>query len=265
MCFRADARESPWRPPGRPGRALPGGVEDACAGGVCAGPAELAGADLKDRASDHSLSSNASLPSVQSCRRLRERRAASWAVSFERLLQDPLGVRYFSVSRGWSRGPGAVCSLRRVLLKKDLGRTPQGQQRWSRRAASRGGLPLAPCSSHGRPGLEGASAQLGPGSAWRVPPQQRARSLLSMLSGAARGERGCWEGCPAFGGTAANTSTVLKARAAFSLWSAALGEAGERRFRPPVSVEGKPKRRAGARRQLRRRADAGDGLVAREG
>uniref|UniRef100_A0ABI7Z5A9 Regulator of G protein signaling 12 n=1 Tax=Felis catus TaxID=9685 RepID=A0ABI7Z5A9_FELCA len=57
---------------------------------------ELAGADLKDRASDHSLSSNASLPSVQSCRRLRERRAASWAVSFERLLQDPLGVRYFS-------------------------------------------------------------------------------------------------------------------------------------------------------------------------
>lgn len=49
--------------------------------------------------SSHSLSSNASLPSVQSCRRLRERRAASWAVSFERLLQDPLGVRYFSVSR----------------------------------------------------------------------------------------------------------------------------------------------------------------------
>ena len=101
-------------------------MEDACAGGVCAGPAELAGADLKDRASDHSLSSNASLPSVQSCRRLRERRAASWAVSFERLLQDPLGVRYFSVSRGWSRGLGAICSLRRVLLKKDLGRTPQG-------------------------------------------------------------------------------------------------------------------------------------------
>ncbi|XP_029805074.1 regulator of G-protein signaling 12 isoform X2 [Suricata suricatta] len=57
---------------------------------------ELAGADLKERASDHSLSSNASLPSVQSCRRLRERRAASWAVSFERLLQDPLGIRYFS-------------------------------------------------------------------------------------------------------------------------------------------------------------------------
>ncbi|KAB0343382.1 hypothetical protein FD754_020308, partial [Muntiacus muntjak] len=56
----------------------------------------LTGADLKDCVSNHSLSSNASLPSVQSCRRLRERRVASWAVSFERLLQDPLGVRYFS-------------------------------------------------------------------------------------------------------------------------------------------------------------------------
>uniref|UniRef100_A0A8D0EFK3 Regulator of G protein signaling 12 n=1 Tax=Salvator merianae TaxID=96440 RepID=A0A8D0EFK3_SALMN len=52
--------------------------------------------DLKDCVSDNSLSSNASLPSVQSCRRHRERRVASWAVSFERLLQDPLGVRYFS-------------------------------------------------------------------------------------------------------------------------------------------------------------------------
>ncbi|XP_035874176.1 regulator of G-protein signaling 12 isoform X2 [Phyllostomus discolor] len=57
---------------------------------------ELSGADLKGCVSNHSLSSNASLPSVQSCRRLRERRVASWAVSFERLLQDPLGVRYFS-------------------------------------------------------------------------------------------------------------------------------------------------------------------------
>ncbi|XP_073895407.1 regulator of G-protein signaling 12 isoform X10 [Macaca fascicularis] len=57
---------------------------------------ELTGADLKDCISNNSLSSNASLPSVQSCRRLRERRVASWAVSFERLLQDPVGVRYFS-------------------------------------------------------------------------------------------------------------------------------------------------------------------------
>ncbi|XP_033016840.1 regulator of G-protein signaling 12 isoform X2 [Lacerta agilis] len=57
---------------------------------------ELNNTDLKDCVSDNSLSSNASLPSVQSCRRHRERRVASWAVSFERLLQDPVGVRYFS-------------------------------------------------------------------------------------------------------------------------------------------------------------------------
>lgn len=69
-------------------------------------PTELSGADRKDCVSNHSLSSNASLPSVQSCRRLRDRRVASWAVSFERLLQDPLGVRYFSVS-GAGRGTGA--------------------------------------------------------------------------------------------------------------------------------------------------------------
>uniref|UniRef100_A0A8D0G8B6 Regulator of G-protein signaling 12 n=1 Tax=Sphenodon punctatus TaxID=8508 RepID=A0A8D0G8B6_SPHPU len=59
-------------------------------------PPKLNGADLKDCISENSLSSNARLPSVQSCRRLRERRVASWAVSFERLLQDPAGVRYFS-------------------------------------------------------------------------------------------------------------------------------------------------------------------------
>ncbi|XP_061439846.1 regulator of G-protein signaling 12 isoform X2 [Rhineura floridana] len=57
---------------------------------------ELNNTDLKDCVSDNSLSSNASLPSVQSCRRHQERRVASWAVSFERLLQDPIGVRYFS-------------------------------------------------------------------------------------------------------------------------------------------------------------------------
>ncbi|XP_006893723.1 PREDICTED: regulator of G-protein signaling 12 [Elephantulus edwardii] len=57
---------------------------------------ELDGGDLKDCVSHHSLSSNASLPSVQSCRHLRARRVASWAVSFERLLQDPVGVKYFS-------------------------------------------------------------------------------------------------------------------------------------------------------------------------
>uniref|UniRef100_A0A8D2L035 Regulator of G protein signaling 12 n=1 Tax=Varanus komodoensis TaxID=61221 RepID=A0A8D2L035_VARKO len=63
---------------------------------VAVSDGELNNTDLKDCVSDNSLSSNASLPSVQSCRRRRERRVASWAVSFERLLQDPVGIRYFS-------------------------------------------------------------------------------------------------------------------------------------------------------------------------
>ncbi|XP_072262612.1 regulator of G-protein signaling 12 isoform X2 [Pyxicephalus adspersus] len=57
---------------------------------------ELNSTDLKGCVSENSLSSNASLPSVQSCRKLGERRVASWAVSFERLLQDPVGIRYFT-------------------------------------------------------------------------------------------------------------------------------------------------------------------------
>ncbi|KAL2097424.1 hypothetical protein ACEWY4_006631 [Coilia grayii] len=57
---------------------------------------ELNSVDLKGCGSDNSLNSNASLPSVQCHRRHTERRVASWAVSFERLLQDPVGVRYFS-------------------------------------------------------------------------------------------------------------------------------------------------------------------------
>ncbi|XP_029114711.1 regulator of G-protein signaling 12b isoform X1 [Scleropages formosus] len=57
---------------------------------------ELTGVDLKGCGSENSLSSNTSLPSVQSHRRHTERRVASWAVCFERLLQDPVGVRYFS-------------------------------------------------------------------------------------------------------------------------------------------------------------------------
>uniref|UniRef100_W5MYG3 Regulator of G protein signaling 14a n=1 Tax=Lepisosteus oculatus TaxID=7918 RepID=W5MYG3_LEPOC len=46
--------------------------------------------------STHSLNSNTSLPSVQSGSRRVERSVASWAVSFERLLEDPTGVRYFT-------------------------------------------------------------------------------------------------------------------------------------------------------------------------
>ncbi|KAL4640283.1 regulator of G-protein signaling 12 isoform X2 [Arapaima gigas] len=57
---------------------------------------ELTGVDLKGCGSENSLSSNTSLPSVQSHRQHTERRVASWAVCFERLLQDPVGVRYFS-------------------------------------------------------------------------------------------------------------------------------------------------------------------------
>ncbi|XP_064190618.1 regulator of G-protein signaling 12-like isoform X1 [Anguilla rostrata] len=57
---------------------------------------ELNSGDLKGCGSENSLSSNASLPSVQSHRRHGERRVASWAACFERLLQDPVGVRYFS-------------------------------------------------------------------------------------------------------------------------------------------------------------------------
>ncbi|XP_041640864.1 regulator of G-protein signaling 12b isoform X2 [Cheilinus undulatus] len=57
---------------------------------------ELNSVELQGCSSDNSLNSNASLPSVQSHRRHTERRVASWAVCFERLLQDPVGVRYFS-------------------------------------------------------------------------------------------------------------------------------------------------------------------------
>ncbi|XP_015200309.2 regulator of G-protein signaling 12b isoform X1 [Lepisosteus oculatus] len=57
---------------------------------------ELNSVDLKGCGSENSLNSNASLPSVQSHRRHTERRVASWAVCFERLLQDRVGVRYFS-------------------------------------------------------------------------------------------------------------------------------------------------------------------------
>ncbi|KAG8578885.1 hypothetical protein GDO81_010653 [Engystomops pustulosus] len=52
---------------------------------------ELNNTDLNGRGSDQSLNS---LPSVQTAG--LEQSVASWAVSFERLLQDPLGVEYFT-------------------------------------------------------------------------------------------------------------------------------------------------------------------------
>ncbi|XP_053573050.1 regulator of G-protein signaling 14 isoform X2 [Bombina bombina] len=54
---------------------------------------ELNHAELDGRGSGQSLNS---LPSVQSDRLGTERSVGSWAVSFERLLQDPLGVEYFT-------------------------------------------------------------------------------------------------------------------------------------------------------------------------
>lgn len=67
---------------------------------------ELNSEELQGCSSDNSLNSNASLPSVQSHRRHTERRVASWAVCFERLLQDPVGVRYFSVLQQHMTGVG---------------------------------------------------------------------------------------------------------------------------------------------------------------
>ncbi|XP_067852622.1 regulator of G-protein signaling 14-like isoform X2 [Heptranchias perlo] len=57
---------------------------------------ELNITEADGRGSDQSLNSNASLPNVQSSACYAERSVASWAVSFERLLQDPVGVKYFT-------------------------------------------------------------------------------------------------------------------------------------------------------------------------
>ncbi|KAM6949386.1 regulator of G-protein signaling 12-like [Aplochiton taeniatus] len=54
------------------------------------------GGTVQGCCSQSSLNSNGSLPGATSNRRLSERRVASWAACFERLLQDPVGVRYFS-------------------------------------------------------------------------------------------------------------------------------------------------------------------------
>ncbi|CAH2277304.1 regulator of G- signaling 14 isoform X1 [Pelobates cultripes] len=54
---------------------------------------ELNNTDIDGRGSDQSLNS---LPSVRSSGLTSEHSVASWAVSFERLLEDPLGVEYFT-------------------------------------------------------------------------------------------------------------------------------------------------------------------------
>uniref|UniRef100_A0A3B5A4T3 Regulator of G-protein signaling 12-like n=1 Tax=Stegastes partitus TaxID=144197 RepID=A0A3B5A4T3_9TELE len=54
------------------------------------------GIQLQGCCSQSSLNSNGSLPGTGSHRGVPEQRVASWAACFERLLQDPVGVRYFS-------------------------------------------------------------------------------------------------------------------------------------------------------------------------
>ncbi|XP_069025858.1 regulator of G-protein signaling 12 isoform X2 [Embiotoca jacksoni] len=57
---------------------------------------DYSGIQLQGCCSQSSLNSNGSLPGAGSHRGLPEQRVASWAACFERLLQDPVGVRYFS-------------------------------------------------------------------------------------------------------------------------------------------------------------------------
>lgn len=62
-------------------------------------PADYSGVQLQGCCSQSSLNSNGSLPGAGSHRGFPEQRVASWAGCFERLLQDPVGVRYFSVRK----------------------------------------------------------------------------------------------------------------------------------------------------------------------
>ncbi|KAK3545304.1 hypothetical protein QTP70_003654 [Hemibagrus guttatus] len=63
---------------------------------TAASDGERGGMERHGFGSINSLESNSSLPSVTTHHALSDRRVAAWAVSFERLLQDPVGVRYFS-------------------------------------------------------------------------------------------------------------------------------------------------------------------------
>uniref|UniRef100_A0A3Q2ZEL8 Regulator of G-protein signaling 12-like n=1 Tax=Kryptolebias marmoratus TaxID=37003 RepID=A0A3Q2ZEL8_KRYMA len=57
---------------------------------------DYGGIQLQGCCSQSSLTSNGSLPGAGGGRREREQRVDSWATCFERLLQDPVGVRYFT-------------------------------------------------------------------------------------------------------------------------------------------------------------------------
>lgn len=60
---------------------------------------DYSGVQLQGCCSQSSLNSNGSLPGVVAHRGVPEQRVASWATCFERLLQDSVGVRYFSVRK----------------------------------------------------------------------------------------------------------------------------------------------------------------------
>lgn len=54
---------------------------------------------LQGCCSQSSLNSNGSLPGGGGHRGGPEQRVTSWSTCFERLLQDPVGVRYFTVGK----------------------------------------------------------------------------------------------------------------------------------------------------------------------
>lgn len=82
--------------------------------------ADYSGIQLQSCCSQSSLNSNGSLPGAGSSRGAPEQRVASWSSCFERLLQDPVGVRYFSVSLEKESFRRLSRVLLRGLLKASL-------------------------------------------------------------------------------------------------------------------------------------------------
>lgn len=83
--------------------------------------ADYTGIQLQSCCSQSSLNSNGSLPGAGSNRGVPEQRVASWSSCFERLLQDPVGVRYFSVSwekksESFQRSPRVIWEFALKLL-----------------------------------------------------------------------------------------------------------------------------------------------------
>ncbi|KAG2455979.1 RGS14 protein, partial [Polypterus senegalus] len=63
---------------------------------ICPLHTELNSSDVAGCSSSYTSNSNTSLPSIQRNTSCEHGSVASWAVSFERLLQDPIGVQYFT-------------------------------------------------------------------------------------------------------------------------------------------------------------------------